>query len=362
VSTTPTVPSPDIGTQERRPSGAPTRQRKAGIDLVRAIALLRVVTYHSVGLPYAMTWFAAMPLMFFIAGRFMEASLDREAAPACLRRRFVRVLVPLAPYAVLILVVYARAGLLDQVHASNVVSYFVPLFSFPGPSGPVAADDPLGWTFVGLWYLQNYMLFVLLSPLLRRALRSAPRLLAGALAVLWVAALATGTSGRLVTFLVAWTAGMATTVWPSIGRRRTTWGATAIAALAAGTVVFVSLTGPDPSPLQARWCVVAVTLLGAGWISASMALAPQLDAVAARPLISPVVRWLNARAVSVYLWHFPAYAIGAWVVHQVMGDAWGVPGGALALAIAAPLTFVFATLAGGLEDVAARRPVRLVPV
>jgi peptidoglycan/LPS O-acetylase OafA/YrhL len=343
------------------PGAAAPRTRDSAVDLVRAVALVRVVTYHAVGLPYAMTWFSAMPLMFFIAGYFMEASLQRERMLSCVAKRYVRVLVPLFPYAVMILAVYARAGLLGDLHPSNVVSYFVPLFSFPGPTGPVAADSPLGWTYIGLWYLQNYMVFVALSPVIRWMLRRAPWLLALGLAGAWSATLAMGVADRFVTYLVAWTFGMSTRIWPSISSHRKTWTWTSVVAMVIGSTVFFTLTAPNPSPVERQWGVVSVLLLGTAWITATMAFRPQLQSFAERRRVGPVVTWLNSRAVSVYLWHFPAYGIGAWVARSLLGAGWDEVHAVVSFGIAVPLTFLFATAFGWLEDVAARRPPVLVP-
>jgi peptidoglycan/LPS O-acetylase OafA/YrhL len=337
------------------------RRRDSAVDLVRAVALLRVVTYHAVGLPYAMTWFSAMPLMFFIAGYFMEASLTREPALSCVTKRYVRVLVPLFPYAVMIMIVFARAGLIGDLSPANVVSYFVPLLSFPGPNGPIAADAPLGWTYIGLWYLQNYMLFVALSPILRRVLRRAPWLVGLALAGAWSATLALGVADRFVTYLVAWTFGMSTRMWPSISTHRRAWTWTSAVALVLGSTVFFTLTAPDPSPIERQWGVVSVLLLGTAWITATMAFRPQLQTFAERGRVHPVVTWLNSRAVSVYLWHFPAYGIGAWLARDLLGAGWDEVHALVSFAVAVPLTFVFATAFGWLEDLAARRPPVLVP-
>jgi peptidoglycan/LPS O-acetylase OafA/YrhL len=328
---------------------------------VRAVALLRVVSYHALGLPYAMTWFSAMPLMFFIAGYFMEASLRREAPATCIRRRWVRVLVPLAPYAVTILVVFAVAGLWSRLTPADALSYFVPLLSFPGPSGPVPVDAGVGWTYMGLWYLQNYMLFVLVSPLLRIALRRAPRMTAGVLAVLWASMVCFGVADRFATYLAAWTFGMAVCMWPSISTHRSRWSAVCVAGLVTGSTVFLTLTAEDPDATQQRWGVLSVLLLGTAWIAGSLAFRPQLDAFANRREVLPVVSWLNSRAVSVYLWHFPAYGIGAAVAHGLLGAGWDVEHAVVSFVVAIPATFLLATAFGWLEDVAARRPPVLIP-
>lgn len=340
---------------------APSAGRDRAVDLVRAVALLRVITYHAIGLPYVMTWFSAMPLMFFIAGYFTEASLERERPASCIRKRFVRVLLPLVPYALTIIGVFVVAGLGSQLRPTHVVAYFVPLLSFPGPSGPVAVSEPLGWTFMGLWYLQTYLLFVLLSPLLRWGLRRSPWAVGLAVAALWVVMLRLGVGDRFAVYLAAWTFGMVVFRRPSLAAARRAWTWVFGVALVLGSTVFFTVTAPHPSPAQQRWGVVSVLLLGTAWIAGSLAFKPQLQALAERRLVAPVVRWLNARAVSVYLWHFAAFGLSAAIARLLLGSGWSVGHGLVSLLLAAGLTFVFATAFGWLEDVAARRRPQLVP-
>ena len=350
------VDAPEASAETPRPGG-----RDSAVDLARAAALVRVVSYHAVGLPYVMTWFSAMPLMFFIAGYFMEASLDREGPVTCIRRRYVRVLLPLFPYAVMILSVFAAAGLSGGLKPANVVSYFVPLLSFPGPTGPVAMTNPLSWTFMGLWYLQNYMLLVLISPVLRWGMRRVPWATVGLVAVFWVVSLQMGIIGRFPTYMAAWVFGMAVFRYRSIAADRRLWAWIFGIAITVGTTVFVLYTGPRPTGVGSRWVVLSVLLLGLAWIAGLLAFRPWLTVVADRPSVAPVVRWLNARAVSVYLWHFAAFGISAYVARECLGSGWSVAHGALSLALAATLTFVFATAFGWLEDVAARRRPVLIP-
>jgi peptidoglycan/LPS O-acetylase OafA/YrhL len=205
------------------------------------------------------------------------------------------------------------------------------------------------------------MLFVLVSPLLRAALRRFPWLVAGGVGLLWAVTLQLGVADRFATYLAAWTFGMAVAIRPSIAGPRRRWAWISVGSLAVGSVVFFSLTGPDAPPAGQRWGVVSVLLLGTAWIAGSLAFKPQLQVLADRRRVAPVVTWLNSRAVSVYLWHFPAYAAGVWVAGQVLGGGWDVAHAAVSFAVAVPTTFLLATAFGWLEDVAARRRLVLVP-
>jgi peptidoglycan/LPS O-acetylase OafA/YrhL len=327
-------------------------------DLLRAAALVRVVAFHAVGMPYALTWFPALPLMFFFGGSFMEASMARTSPLRCIASRYRRVLVPLLPFSALALAVYGTTGHLGALTPRQLVSLFVPLLSYPAPAGPVDGDSALGWTFIGLWYLQMYLLFVTLSPLLRWALARWPRLLLAALAVTSGTALAFGDGGRMLSFLLAWTAGMLLRRTPADAHRRACRAAAGVA-LVAGSVVFLAAHGPRPDPTMGRWDTLATALLGLAWISGSIGFRAGLEALAARAAVQRGVGWLNAHAVSVYLWHFAAFGAGTAIARAALGPAWGAGHGLISLVVTIPLGAVLAAAAGPIEDFAAgRRPSR----
>ena len=323
-------------------------------DLLRAAALVRVVTFHAVGMPHALTWLPALPLMFFFGGSFAEASMARGAPSRWVVARYRRVLVPLLPFSAVTLAVYGATGHLGALTPRQLVSLFVPPLSYPAPAGPVDAESGLGWTFIGLWYLQMYLLFVTLSPLLRWALARRPRLLVAVMTVACATTLAFGDGGRMLSFLLAWTAGMLLRRTPVDAHRRAC-RAVAGGALVAGTMVFLAASGPRPDPTMGRWDTLATALLGLAWISGSIGFRAGLEALAARAAVERVVGWLHARAVSVYLWHFAAVGAAAGVARAALGDAWGVGHGLLSLVVTVPLGAALATVAGPIEDRAAGR-------
>jgi peptidoglycan/LPS O-acetylase OafA/YrhL len=130
-------------------------------------------------------------------------------------------------------------------------------------------------------------------------------------------------------------------------------------ALVAGSVVFLAGYGPRPDPAMGRWDTFATALLGLAWIAGSSGFRPSLEALATRATVGRAVAWLNAHAVSVYLWHFAAFGIGAAVARAVLGGPWGVGHGLLSLLVTIACGAVFATVAGPIEEVAAgRRTIR----
>src|SRR3954463_5509044 len=75
--------------------------RDPALDLVRGIALIRVVLWHT----FANTWmtmFAAIPLMFFVAGTLLAASGDRRRQRDVVGRGMRRLLLPLWAYGVVV--------------------------------------------------------------------------------------------------------------------------------------------------------------------------------------------------------------------------------------------------------------------
>src|SRR5690242_16105062 len=65
--------------------------RNRYLDLLRAIAVARVVLYHVTGWSALTIVFPAMSVMFALAGSMMAASLDRSG-PAAVERRLRRLL------------------------------------------------------------------------------------------------------------------------------------------------------------------------------------------------------------------------------------------------------------------------------
>src|SRR4051794_39482327 len=85
----------------RAQPGPAVVQRDPSLDLLRGSALLRVVVWHVFAATW-MTWFAAMPLMFFVAGTLLAASASRRSHAGMLVRRLRRLLVPLWVYGVVV--------------------------------------------------------------------------------------------------------------------------------------------------------------------------------------------------------------------------------------------------------------------
>jgi peptidoglycan/LPS O-acetylase OafA/YrhL len=128
--------------------------RNRYFDVLRALAIIRVVVYHATGWAVLTIVFPAMGTMFALSGSLMATSLDRYGVRA-VSRRARRLLPPLWAMAAVFVPAMMFTGL---TFSWRLLLWIVPL-----------ADPPTnGWggTMLGVvWYLRQYLWFVLLSPL-----------------------------------------------------------------------------------------------------------------------------------------------------------------------------------------------------
>ncbi|GAA2091261.1 acyltransferase [Streptomyces albiaxialis] len=164
----------------RREPPPEQRQRQVSgrdryLDLLRALALLRVVVYHTFGWAWLTLVFPSMGVMFALAGSLMARSLNRPALKV-IKSRVRRLLPPLwvfGAFALSVMVVQGwRPGL-------DVVRWLVPVGAPPfpweiGSKGGLLEDTWALQAAGPLWYLRAYLWFVLLSPALLWAFRRVP--------------------------------------------------------------------------------------------------------------------------------------------------------------------------------------------
>ncbi|MEU7330991.1 acyltransferase family protein [Streptomyces parvus] len=181
--TAPTAPTVPAGTPAAptAPAGRPGRDRY--LDLLRTIALLRVVIYHIFGWAWLTILFPSMGVMFALAGSLMARSLGRPAL-GVIRGRIRRLLPPMWVFA--LVVVPMMFALSWQPVKEEGAWWFVKLawYVFPvgAPPFPWSSGDQAGlledtWAVQAagpLWYIRAYLWFVLASPLLLRAFRRLP--------------------------------------------------------------------------------------------------------------------------------------------------------------------------------------------
>ena len=353
--------------------GTTASERDRYIDVLRAAALVRVVTFHALGWAWLPLLFPSMGVMFALAGALAAGSLDRAASiGAFYRKRLRRLLLPFWGFgAVMVGLMLALGWQVSFDDGSNSLTWRTAWFWILPLSDPPASSQGYEWT-TPLWYIRTYLWFVLLSPALLWLFRRWP-LRVGAVPVVTMLLVSSGLlilEGRtseivveLCTYAGCWLLGIAH--HDGLVRRlllgRTLTGGVAL--MAAGAWYASSYqeqygaTSIDNIPLaNMLYCFGAVLLL--------LRLYPRLTWLERVRPLDAVVGLLNQRAMTVYLWGNVAIAmaplvldlaglgsydtadvLGTWVRY---GTAWG-------------LIFGIVLLCGWIEDVAAGREVRILP-
>ncbi|MGW3724958.1 acyltransferase family protein [Streptomyces sp. NPDC000851] len=176
-----TAPDTAAAPQTKPPVG-----RDRYLDLLRLIALVRVVVYHLFGWAWLTVLFPSMGVMFALAGSLMARSLKRPAW-GVIRGRIRRLLPPLWAFSAVVLVLLFAGGWNPTKNTEEsptwalleLVNYVIPIGAPPFPwhigSKSGLLEDTWAVQAAGpLWYLRAYLWFVVASPLLLWAYRRAP--------------------------------------------------------------------------------------------------------------------------------------------------------------------------------------------
>ncbi|MGI5426205.1 acyltransferase family protein [Streptomyces sp. CA-179760] len=371
--------------EERTGSTGPVRDRY--FDLLRALALFRVVLYHLTGWAWLPLVFPSMGVMFALAGNLMARSLKRPPVQV-IRGRLRRLLPPLW-----LLGVVGVTGMVLQGWGPDADGHpgwwwlHLTFWIVPLSDPPYAAGLPGVHGFIGedwaaelagpLWYIRAYLWFVLLSPLLLKALRALPvvTLLAPiALAVAFEHSYLALPGERFPsaltdfsTFGACWILGMAHQ--EGILKRLPRYIVPSVAPVIALAGLWYALhhdfgTGNDldSMPLaQALWSFGTVFLLL--HISPSWSEWPRRLRRWAGP-----ITLLNSRAVTIYLWHNTCILVAAtlwdrlWAVTVLEQNVPGLLESVWPVLVLVWLLIGGCVLAfGWVEDLAAKRRPRLWP-
>ncbi|GAB2741735.1 acyltransferase family protein [Streptomyces bullii] len=376
---------PDPASPARRPG------RDRYLDLLRSIALVRVVVYHLFGWAWLTVLFPSMGVMFALAGSLMARSLNRPAW-GVIRGRIRRLLPPLWVFSAVVLTLLFAAGwnpAKDPYQGgawalADLVNYVVPIGAPPFPwhigSKSGLLEDTWAVQAAGpLWYLRAYLWFVVASPLLLWAFRRAPwpTLLAPlALTAVVGTGLVTipGETGNAVTDFAAyggcWVLGFAH--HDGLLRRVPRYLAISCAALlmAFGLWWASGHLGPDGWDLndiplaQAAWSFGFVVIL--------LQYSPSWQTLPGRLAAwDKLVTLSNNRAVTIYLWHNMLIMATIPILDLLYELPFMQSEDAVAALDATYMVWMFVLVwplialvilaTGWMEDLAARRPLRLWP-
>ncbi|MFJ5561272.1 acyltransferase [Streptomyces sp. NPDC093250] len=363
----------------------PARDRY--FDLLRAVALFRVVLYHLMGWAWLPVVFPSMGVMFALAGNLMARSLKRPAVQV-VRGRMRRLLPPLW-----LLGAIGVTGMLaqgwspdDDGHPGwwflHLTFWVLPLSDPPYAEGVAGIQGVLGEDWASelagpLWYIRAYLWFVLLSPLLLKLLRVrpwpvivAPLVLSAVVEAGWLSLHSERIDSALTdfsTFGACWLLGMAHQ--QGVLKRLPQYIVPSLAPLVAAFALWYAFhqgfkSGYDLDSIpfaQAVWSFATVLLLL--HISPSWAEWP-----------SALRRWdrlitlLNSRAVTVYLWHNVCILTAATLYDRLWGFEtlelnvpWLLESSWPVLALTWILISGCVLAFGWMEDIAAKRRPRLWP-
>ncbi|HEU4346635.1 MAG TPA: acyltransferase [Actinoplanes sp.] len=317
--------------------------RNRYLDLLRALAVARVVIYHVTGWSALTVVFPAMSVMFALGGSMMAASLDRSG-PFAVERRLRRLLPSLWVLSAVAVPAMLIGGL--------AWDWRLLFWFFPLQDPPVAGR----WTeaLSATWYLRDFLWLILLSPVLLPLFRRLPwAVVAVPYAALTVISVTGSTPHPVFRDLClyggAWLLGFA-----HHDRRLAHRRLIGVAAAAATGAVTWAALHPGPRGFDLNDIPLANALWSLAFILIVLRFAPVV-----RP--HRVITVLNARALTIYLWHVPIIVL---ITHAGEDAGWPVRG---ALGVGWRLAVVLATLAlavlvvGWVEDLAAGRRPAIVP-
>jgi peptidoglycan/LPS O-acetylase OafA/YrhL len=366
-----TEPSPDAGEPESPAADPAPKAKGTGrdryFDALRAVALVRVVAYHTFGWAWAGLVFPSMGVMFALAGSLMAKSLERPALKV-VKSRLRRLLPPFWFWGFFVVVAML---IHDWMPGWQIVFWIVPVGDPPGNQWGVQA-----WEI--LWYLRTYLWFVLMSPLLLKVFRKAPLpVLLLSLAPILVFQYAWQPPDNrfgsgltdFATFLFCWLVGFA--------HREGVLRRLKPALVILASLALLAYGGWYAFAHQAEFGTydldeipVAQTFWSAGFVTLLMYFKAYYNVdfawLARFKRLDRIVTIFNGRAVTIYLWHEIALVLAVPLIDQF----WKVPAFEKWLPLESQwfmfgigwvLIWIAIPLVGWVEDVAAKKKPKLLP-
>lgn len=344
-----------LAPERERPRSGRARDRNAYFDLLRGIALIRVITYHTVQSAWLHIAFPAIGLMFALAGALMARSLDRRGALRVVGSRMRRLLPPVWLYGAVALTLGWEITGQGGAQWSRLLFWVVPLRD-PHES---ARNSGLVDT---LWYLRTYLWFLLLSPVLLWAFRRARILvLVAPVTLLPLVALGgaqwpgRGLVANILTYGSCWLLGFAEC--DGLLESLSAWACGLLAATMAAAGLALELSSPADGLNDIGASTIGYALWSLACVLLLMRWRPNTSWLHRIPWLDQTVTVVNARAVSIYLWHDSAIIMTA----ALLGLAGLHVAGVVELPIVLVLTAIVVLMVGWVEDLAAQRRPALLP-
>lgn len=329
-----------------------SKTRDAAFDLLRAVALVRIVFWHLFAQKW-MTWIAAIPVMFFVAGSMLERPGRHRVF---LYRRLRRILLPLWVYASVVALTCAWTGHLRGASAKGIVralTWVVPVVD------PTSTGWDGGWLSNHLWYLRAYVWMLLLAPLVIRLSKrlgvAAVGVVTGVIALevaarFHVPLLGSGPVRLVLGDAVAYGFFAVLGVWYSGASVKPAARRLLLASIActSAAIAFAFNVGLPSEGVNGSY--PAILLVGGAWLALIGAGERWIRDLADRPFVRRVSNRISSRSLSVYLWH-PACIVVARRLVVIDGIL------ANGLLIIATLVLVIATvgIVGWVETIASHR-------
>jgi peptidoglycan/LPS O-acetylase OafA/YrhL len=319
---------------------------------LRATAIIRVFLHHALWFGWLTVIFPSMPIMFALAGYLMARSLSRAGAGAgaTVASRMRRLLPPLWALALVAVPLMLIKGW-NGLPWTDLTYWILPVANPPssGWGGPFA---------MALWYLRAYLWLVLLSPLLWWAFRRLPvvvLLVPFVLAFLLYFQILPLQQDHVGDVLwstacwgTAWVLGFARHTG-LLERLHLAWCAAVAAVLGGFALYWSARVSGDPFALTDP---LAEMLWGIPFVLVALRLRPSLAWLDRVPGANAAITLLNARAVTIYVWHLPMLFAATALVSSLSAT--------LVVGVLFTAAAVLAT--GWIEDLAAKRPPALLPL
>lgn len=316
--------------------------REPYVDLLRAAAIVRVFLLHTLWLSWLPAVFPAIPVMFALGGYLAAASLERGGPWRTVTSRLRRLLPPLWVLAAVAVPLMLARGWPD-FRPTAVLYWLVPVANPPSSEwgGPLA---------LALWYLRAYLWLVLLTPALWWAFRRAPVVTLAALPAAATALYLAGPPANPIGD-VLWSSTAYGTCWVLGFSRHTgllfrlSWRLTGVVTAAlAGAAMAWGATHRYPD-------VLAELLWGLAFVLVLMRARPAFGWWRRTSPLARFVAFVNARAVTIYVWHLPVMFAAMGLLAYANRPAEPL----ITLAVGTPLLAGVVLAVGWIEDLAARR-------